>query len=144
MPWWGWIVLGAALLGSELVVPAQFFLVFLGAAALVVGLTELLGFAQPVWQQWIAFGVLSVLFLLSFRRRVWDRMQSEAPPVGDRLVGEVAVASERIEPGATGRAELRGTTWTVRNVGDVALAPGARARTEEVEGLVLLIRPESP
>ena len=35
MPWWGWIVLGAALLAAESVVDAQFFLVFFGAAALI-------------------------------------------------------------------------------------------------------------
>ena len=143
MPWWGWVVVGAALLGSELVVPSQFFMVFLGAAALVVGLCGLLGFVQPVWQQWLAFGLMSVVFLLFFRRRLWAKMDRDAPLVDDRVVGEIAVANERIEPGGTGRAELRGTSWTARNVGDEPILPGGRARTEEVEGLVLVVRPES-
>ena len=38
MPFWGWIVVGAALLGAETVVNAQFYLVFLGGAALATGL----------------------------------------------------------------------------------------------------------
>ena len=34
MPWWGWITIGAILLGSEmLLIDAQFYLVFLGLAA---------------------------------------------------------------------------------------------------------------
>jgi len=142
MPWWGWILLGAALLGSELFVTTGFYLVFLGVAALAVGALELVGIAQPAWSQWLSFGALSVVFLVGFRRRVWERIGRGQPPVQDRVVGEVAVAQKLIEPGATGPAELRGTVWTVRNVGESALQPGQRARTEEVEGLLLLVRPE--
>ncbi|HJY36904.1 MAG TPA: hypothetical protein VJ299_05540, partial [Steroidobacteraceae bacterium] len=39
MPWWGWLVLAAALLSIELfVIDAQFYLVFLGVSAALVGL----------------------------------------------------------------------------------------------------------
>jgi membrane protein implicated in regulation of membrane protease activity len=58
------------------------------------------------------------------------------------VVGEIAKVSEHIEPGQEGRAELRGTVWTVRNVGEVPLEPGQRARAVDLEGLVLLVRPE--
>ena len=38
MDWWAWIAVGAILLGSELAfVDAQFYLVFIGASAFVVG-----------------------------------------------------------------------------------------------------------
>jgi hypothetical protein len=37
MPFWGWIVAGALLLGAETVVDAQFYLVFLGSAAVLTG-----------------------------------------------------------------------------------------------------------
>jgi membrane protein implicated in regulation of membrane protease activity len=143
MPWWGWILAGALLLGSELFVTTEFYLVFLGFAALVVGLFLLAGFDQPVWAQWLSFAVLAALFLVGFRRRVWQKIGSSGVPVRDRVVGEIAKVSERIEPGQEGRAELRGTVWTVRNVGEVPLEPGQRARAEDLEGLVLLVRPES-
>jgi hypothetical protein len=33
MPWWGWMVIGALLLGAELmVIEAEFFLVFIGVS----------------------------------------------------------------------------------------------------------------
>ena len=39
MSWWSWMIGGAILLGAELgLVNAQFYLVFVGSAALVVGL----------------------------------------------------------------------------------------------------------
>ena len=42
MQWWAWIAVGAILLGSELTfVNAQFYLVFVGASALVVGILAL-------------------------------------------------------------------------------------------------------
>ena len=48
MPWWGWLVVGALLLGVEMfVIDAQFYLVFLGVAAALVGLLGLAGIACP-------------------------------------------------------------------------------------------------
>jgi len=42
MTWWGWVIAGAILLGAELsFVSAQFYLVFIGSAAILVGLATL-------------------------------------------------------------------------------------------------------
>ena len=44
MQWWTWFVLGTLLLAIELfAIDAQFFLIFIGAAAIVVGLIGMLG-----------------------------------------------------------------------------------------------------
>jgi membrane protein implicated in regulation of membrane protease activity len=42
-----------------------------------------------------------------------------------------------------GRAELRGSGWTVRSQEPEALAKGLRCRVERVEGFTLWIRPET-
>ena len=43
MEWWHWMVLGAVVLGAELMfVDAQFYLVFIGLSAALVGLADLL------------------------------------------------------------------------------------------------------
>jgi membrane protein implicated in regulation of membrane protease activity len=45
MPWWGWIIVGALLMGAELfVIDAQFYLVFLGVSAIAVGVIALVWF----------------------------------------------------------------------------------------------------
>jgi hypothetical protein len=144
MPWWAWVVVGAVLLGAETVVPADFFLVFLGLAALAVGGLAALGLAGPASFQWVLFGVLAVVFLVFFRERVRQRfrVQGSDPRVDDTLVGEVAIVREDLAPGALGRAELRGTAWSARNAGDAPLRAGARARVERVEGLLLHVRAE--
>ncbi|MBA2252940.1 MAG: NfeD family protein [Nitrospirales bacterium] len=58
------------------------------------------------------------------------------------MVGETAVLTEDLPPGAVGKVELRGTTWSARNAGQTVLTKGHRARVERVDGLTLLIKPE--
>jgi membrane protein implicated in regulation of membrane protease activity len=140
MPWWGWIVVGVLLLAGEMVADAQFYLVFLGAASVLTGLLCMAGLLGGVASQWAAFGVLAVVLLLGFRRRVYGHVRGASPPGHETIVGETAVAQEVIAPGAIGRAELRGTTWTARNVGGEPLAAGQRAQVMRLEGLVLDLR----
>jgi membrane protein implicated in regulation of membrane protease activity len=138
------MVVGAALLGAELMIPSDFFLVFLGLSALAVGLLGLAGPELSAPVQWALFAVLAVISLVGFRRRVRARFVQTGrdPRVDDTLAGEVAVAREALAPGAIGKAELRGSVWNARNAGQQALAPGQRARVERVEGLVLQLRAE--
>jgi len=138
--WWGWIVAGALLLALELMVPTDFFVVFLGVAALMVGGAGLAGLELPVWGQWLLFGALSLVLLVAVRGPLKRRLPAGDPRVDDALVGEIALIHEHLAAGATGRAELRGTQWTARNDEPTALEPGARARVERVEGLVLHVR----
>jgi membrane protein implicated in regulation of membrane protease activity len=146
MPWWGWVVVGAVLLGAEIVVPTDFYLVFLGLSAIAVGFLGVVGLEGPPWVQWALFGLFSVVSLVFFRRHVRARFTQSGsdPRVDDTLVGEVATVQETLAPGSTGRAELRGTTWTVRNAEPTPLPAGSRARVERVEGLLLHLRAEEP
>ena len=61
MTWWGWMVLGAVLLGAELfAIDAQFYLVFLGLSAALVGLGSLLGIEMAEWVQLLRVMVLMI------------------------------------------------------------------------------------
>jgi membrane protein implicated in regulation of membrane protease activity len=140
MPWWGWIVLGALLLGAELfVIPTDFFLVFLGASAIAVGGVAWLGVGLSPAVQWLLFAALAVVAFVLFRRRWAARAAHPANPRVEGLVGEIGTAHEPIAAGGTGRVELRGAPWSAQNVGD-AIEPGARVRVERVEGLTLCVR----
>lgn len=141
MPWWGWVLVGAILLGSELFVTTDFYLVFLGLAAVGVGLL-VVGLGLSGWQQWLAFAVLAVLFLVNFRRRVWSLMRRDSEGVADRVLGEFGTVAKRIGPGDTGSVELRGSVWTARNTGDVPLEAGDRVRAVGMDGLTLEVRRE--
>lgn len=141
MAWWGWIAAGALLLAAEMgFVDAQFYLVFLGLSALLVGLLALAGLEEPVWLQWLLFAGFAASSFGLFRGRIYARLQRGSQGRPEGLEGESIVASERIEPGGRGRAELRGAQWTVVNAGPAPLAPGERARVVRADGLVLHVR----
>lgn len=142
MEWWQWVVLGALLLGAELFVDADFYLVFLGAAAVGVGAVGLAPVALPLSGQILLFALLSVSTLVLFRRRVYAKLRPALPDRAEGVVGEIAVAEEAIESGGQGRVVLRGSSWTAVNGGDAALAERARARVVSVDGITLTVWPE--
>jgi membrane protein implicated in regulation of membrane protease activity len=77
MPWWGWIIVGSILFGSELMlVDAAFYLVFIGAAAIVTGLVGMAGVGLELWMQWLLFSVLSVVAMLLFRDRLYKKLRA--------------------------------------------------------------------
>ena len=143
MQWWAWIVVGAILLAAELtVVDAQFYLVFVGLAALIVGCLEFLGLALAPWLQWAAFAVLAAVSMLAFRRRIYGRLRRDLPVMGQGPAGETLTLVHALPSGMSCRVEFRGTSWSAQNQGPVGIAAGARARIERIEGLTLILRAE--
>jgi membrane protein implicated in regulation of membrane protease activity len=143
MIWWYWILLGLVLAAVELATPGGFFFIFFAIAALVLGLIEVGGVLEADPLQWGLFSVISVASLALFRKPLLALMGRGRPDEAvDSLVGELAVAADAILPGQFGRAELRGSTWTVRNIDATAVGAGERCRVVAVRGLELDIRSE--
>jgi membrane protein implicated in regulation of membrane protease activity len=141
MVWWYWMVLGLALLGAEMTTPGGFYIIFFGLSALLVGTLVGLEIVNTDSLQWLLFSVIAIASLLLFRGPLLARM-SDGPKVPaeiDSLVGEVVIPLEALPAGATGRAELRGTTWTAKNVGPTAFHKGQRGKVTKVDGLTLWI-----
>ena len=144
MSWWGWVIAGAILLGAELAyVNAQFYLVFIGSAAIVVGMITAVTPALAAWAQWSIFALLALVSMVTFRSRIYQRLRGNAPSVDTGPVGGVITLQVGLAPGESCQAELGGTFWTVRNDGERPLPVGARARVASVHGLTLLVRPDS-
>lgn len=141
MTWWLWILLGLVLASLELASTGGFYLIFFGVSAMFLGLMGAMGLGGPLWLQWLVFTLLSVILLLAFRRPILKMMNADTGPV-DSLVGQIAVAQDAIAPGAIGRAELRGSSWSARNLHSAELARGQRCRVERVDGLLLFLLPE--
>ncbi len=141
MSWWGWIIAGAVLLGAELaVVDAQFYLVLVGAAAIVVGLLAV-GFpALGPELQWAAFGVLSIVLMVFFRARVYGYLRGHPPEVPTGPAGGTLTLPAALAPGDSCQVEYRGSYWTARNDGAAPIPAGAHARVTRVHGLTLSVR----
>jgi membrane protein implicated in regulation of membrane protease activity len=141
MIWWHWLLLGMALLAAEMMTPGGFYLLFFGLAAVAVGALTGFGLVEQGWVQWLLFSGLSIASLLLFRGPLLARIKSREPKGldVDSLTGEIAVPLEDLAPGGSGKAELRGTTWSVRNAGQTVLIKGQRGRVKRVDGLTLWI-----
>ena len=141
MGWWLWIVLGFALLLLEIATPGAFYFIFFGASALVVGVLALTGVVSTQWMEWMLFSIFAAGSIAIFRKPLLDRFGADTSGRDiDSLVGEVATALEGIQPGGTGKAELRGSSWNVCNAGSQFLSRGQRCLVERVDGLTLFIR----
>lgn len=142
MPWWAWILSGLVLLGLELAL-GSFYLLFLGLAAIIVGLLAVFGASGPLWLEWLLFIIFSMGLVLLLRKPLLGKFNLKNDPRDiDTLVGEAAVAVEAIPPGGIGKVEMRGTVWTAHNAGTAGIATGQRCRVEQIHGLSLWVRPE--
>ena len=140
MTWWAWMILGAVLFGAEMVaIDAQFYLVFLGLSAAIVGLLGLSGLVMPEWAQWLIFAALSLISMFTFRRSFYERIRGGALGFKDGVDGDYIVIQQELAPRAQGRANFRGSDWTVVNESAEAIGAGTRAKITRSEGLTLYV-----
>jgi inner membrane protein len=139
--WWGWIIAGAILLGAELaIVNAQFYLVLVGVAAIVVGLLTLGLPALGPAAQWAAFGVLGIVLTVAFRARIYHYLRGHLPEVATGPAGGTLKLAAALAPGDSCQVEYHGSFWTARNDGTTPIPAGGHARVTRVHGLTLSVR----
>jgi membrane protein implicated in regulation of membrane protease activity len=144
MQWWAWIAIGAILLVLELtLIAADFYLVFVGVAALVIGILVLTGIAMAAWLQWLAFAALAAFFMVTFRRWVYEKLRRKLPVMNSGPAGHTLLLPAELKPGESCRLEFRGSSWSAINGGGSPIMAGARARIERVDGLTLVVHGES-
>jgi inner membrane protein len=140
-PTWLWLIGGVVLLIAELIAPG-FFLMFIGAAAVVTGLLALLlpiGLAL----QLAAFAVLALAIVRIGGRHAYSyKYEHSTDPLlnnrAARMIGEVVIAVEPVDKNG-GRVRVRDSVWSAR--GGPAAA-GDRVRIVDVEGNCLKVEPE--
>lgn len=142
MIWWYWLLLGLILAGAEMMAPGGFYLLFFGIAALLVGALAGFELVAADWLQWLLFSAIAVVSMLLFRGPLLRMSQEHKSQPVDTMVGEAAVLLDDLPAGQTGKAELRGSTWSARNTGAAPLNKGQRATVTKVDGLTLWLKPE--
>jgi inner membrane protein len=143
MEWWHWLLIGLILIALEMAASGGFYVIFFGVAALAIGGLHLFDIAGPLWWQFLLFSIMSIVSLMIFRGPVLRWLQLDKPGEDmDSLVGEVAVPLEDIGPGSVGRAELRGSVWSARNVSRAGITRGQRCTVVRAERLMIFLEPE--
>ncbi|MEQ1537342.1 MAG: NfeD family protein [Sphingorhabdus sp.] len=134
---WFWLSLGFILGAVEMVAPG-FFLMWLGLAAIIVGmLTWALPISLPL--QVALFAIISVLTVYAGKKFLKDNpIESDDPMLnnrGARLTGEIVTVIEAITDGH-GRVRVGDTDWSARGADAAA---GAKVRVIGADGAVLLV-----
>ncbi|MEI6459600.1 MAG: NfeD family protein [Pseudomonadota bacterium] len=144
MTWWIWVIAGVLLLGMELTfISAEFYLLFVGAAAVVTGLATAACPNCPLWASWSLFIALSLVSVKLFRGTLAERFHvSGLPPPGLSALGDTLVLPDGLGAHAEGRAEFRGASWAIRNLTEIAIAPGGSAQITAIDGLTLVVEPQ--
>ena len=140
-PAWMWLIGGVVLLIAELIAPG-FFLMFVGAAAIVTGVLAL---ALPIGValQLAAFAVLALIIARVGGRRAYaSRYDHTSDPSlnnpAHRLLGRVVVVVEPVDTNG-GRVRVGDGVWPAR--GSPA-AVGDRVRVVDIDGNCLKVEPE--
>jgi inner membrane protein len=139
-----WILLGVLLILSEFVVPG-IIAMFLGAAAVIVGVLLLVGVPLSLNVQILLFGALSVVLVLAARRRVasWFRGSSEHAEEGVEVLtpGTPVTATTEFANGI-GVVSYRGARWNAESAEPIAA--GQRVWITGRRGLVLEVSARTP
>lgn len=139
MAWWIWVLIGFVLLAVEMA-STTMHIAFFAVGAFVVALLAAFGVHLPLWGELLVFTGVSLAAFFFVRPYVVRRLRLNETRVVDSLIGEQAIALDDIAPASIGKAEMRGTTWSARNIGETSLARGQRCVVTHVEGLVLHVR----
>jgi membrane protein implicated in regulation of membrane protease activity len=137
---WSWWIAGLVLLAAEMIAPG-FFLVWIGLAALAVGVLSLLFWNETFWLwqvQAILFAALAVAATFIGRRLTRSHDTTDEPFLNQRsasLVGRTATLAEPIHEGR-GRIRLDDTQWRVSGPD---LPVGARVKVVASNGRDLTV-----
>jgi len=136
-PHWVWLSVGVLLVAAEIVAPG-FFLIWIGAAAIVTGvLAWVLPLGIPL--QLGIFAVLAIVALYGGRRWLKANPITTTDPNlnqrGHRLIGEVLTVTQAIEDGR-GRAKVGDGEWPVHGPD---AAEGTKVRVVSADRGVLVV-----
>ena len=135
---WHWWIFGFALLGAEMVLPTGFFLIWIGAAALLVGTLAWLIPALSWDVQLLLFGALSVASFFVWRRYRPAAFTSDQPTLnrrGHSYVGRTFTLGAPIADGV-GKLHVDDSQWRI--TGPDAAA-GAKVRVVAADGNTLKV-----
>jgi membrane protein implicated in regulation of membrane protease activity len=139
MPWWIWVLVGLLLLGIELAASTLHIGLF-AIGAFTVALLVAVGVKMPLWAELMTFTIVSVVAIVVVRPILIRKLKLDTKRVVDTMVGEQAITLDEIAPAGIGKAEMRGTTWSARNIGETVLTRGQRCVVTDIQGLLILIR----
>ena len=142
---WNWMVLGFVLLTLEILVPGVFML-WIGLAALIVGVLSLMFWSAGfwIWQvQILVFLALALACAFTGKKIMGGHRDDSDQPLlnrrGDQLIGRMATLTEPITDGR-GRVKIGDTLWRVSGP-DLPAGTKVRVKAAADLDLELVVEP---
>lgn len=144
MPWdhivfWHWLALGALLAAIEMLAPGT-FLLWLGLAAIVTGLTKLLFPDMILAWQLLIFSIAAIGSIY-VGRRIYNRTTEDTDHPGLNVRGQQHVGREYVLESALingrGRLKVADASWSCAASED--LPAGTRVRVTAIDGNTMMV-----
>ena len=141
---WLWIAAGGLLVLLETIIPGG-VVVFVGIAAVLVGLARLMGWWLELVPAFTAFFMLSIAILILFRKVTTKFIQGEiswqSPDEDAAAFGAVVDITETVSEGPDhGRIHFHGTTWPATCLSGTILK-GRKARIVARDNMIWIVEP---
>ena len=135
-----WLAALLVFLVAEVVTSALVSLWFVGGSAVALAAAAL---GAPLWLQLALFVAVSAVLLIMLRPLTKKYFAPKAKFGTDRLIGEKAPVTERIDNlAATGAVRLDGREWSARSTDGSAVEVGSVVTVRAIEGVKVLVEPE--
>lgn len=133
-----WALAGVVLIIADLLF-GSFFILFVGAAALITSLLVLLGILpDPTWQ-WVVFATVSTLGLLLFRNKLVRFFGKGAQETFDEHKGQRVLVTETIPAHGNGHVMYRGVKWYAKSKDGSSIEEGNYAIVQYLDGITLIV-----
>jgi inner membrane protein len=135
-----WFFVGVIFIIAE-ILSVSFYFLFLGIGALITALLIKFGLIDALWAQFLTFAVVAVGSTLAFRGMALQLFGNNNSKGGYKeFIGDKAVISKAILPGATGKVTYRGTEWAAEALnGDISFSEGSPVVIKKVDGMTLIV-----
>ena len=133
---WIWMAAAGVFLIIELMTPSMIFICFVVGAIAAALLAQL--WPESYYWQVAMFAILSAL-LIPFTRRFAKKISQPAPELSnvDRMIGQVALVTQAIDPDLGGKIQFEGEVWVAR--ADTAIAENTKVKINTVAGTKVMV-----
>ena len=136
-----WLGAAAIFIVIEIITMGLTTIWFAGGA--LVG-AVMAAFSLPLWNQIVAFALVSVILLILTRPWALKYLNGRTVRTNvDSLIGQTALVTQDIDNlNAKGQVKVKGQIWTARSISDdVQLHEGQKVTIESISGVKVIVKP---
>jgi membrane protein implicated in regulation of membrane protease activity len=122
------------------VVFGTFFVMFLGAGALITATLLWAGIPLSPTSQWLIFSGVSAIGVILLRKTLLKWFGPSEEERFQEHKGQAVIVLEDVAPGKNGKVKYRGTEWQAALADGDAIQPGETAYITHMDGIVVYIR----